>query len=52
MIEPGPTRDGDPPAATGACGRPYAVSQNDETTNTVWWEVYRRTIASLSAATT
>ena len=21
---------------------PYAVSQNDETTNTVWWEVYRR----------
>ena len=23
---------------------PYAVSQNDETTNTVWWEVYRRTM--------
>ena len=23
---------------------PYAVTQNDETTNTVWWEVYRRTM--------
>ena len=23
---------------------PYDVSQNDETTNTVWWEAYRRTM--------
>ncbi len=23
---------------------PYAVSQNDETTNTVWWDAYRRTM--------
>ena len=30
---------------------PYSVSQNDETTNTVWWEMYRKTMGFEREAT-
>lgn len=31
---------------------PYDVTQNDETTNTVWWEMYRRTMGFRRAGAT